>query len=105
MIEALFDPLIHPPKRLGAMAMLGAAGWVEFSFLRENLAVSDSDLSKQMAALCEAGYAKVRKRGHGPGSKTWFAITPVGRSALERHIAALRDLVECAPVAPQPADH
>ena len=94
------DSVIHAPKRLGAIAMLAAAKWVEFSFLREQLELSDSDLSKQMAALCDAGYAAVRKKGHGRGSKTWFAITPEGRHALERHTAALRSLVENAPVAP-----
>ena len=94
------DPVIHAPKRLGAMAMLAAAKWVEFSFLREQLELSDSDLSKQMTALCDAGYATVRKQGHGRGGKTWFAVTPAGRSALDRHTAALRSLVENAPVAP-----
>jgi len=94
------DPVIHAPKRLGAIAMLAAAKWVEFSFLREQLEISDSDLSKQMTALCDAGYATVRKRGHGRGSNTWFAITPDGRAALDRHTAALRALVDNAPVAP-----
>ena len=94
------DPLIHAPKRLGAMAILATAKWVEFSFLREQLDVSDSDLSKQMTALTDAGYAKVRKNGHGRGSTTWFAITPSGRSAFDGHVAALRALVEQAPVAP-----
>ena len=94
------DPVIHAPKRLGAMAMLAAAKWVEFSFLKEQLDVSDSDLSKQMSALCDAGYARVRKQGHGRSGQTWFAATPAGRSALERHMAALRALVEDAPVAP-----
>jgi DNA-binding transcriptional ArsR family regulator len=98
------DPVIHAPKRLGAIAMLAAAKWVEFSFLRQKLDLSDSDLSKQMAALCDAGYATIRKQGHGRGGKTWFAVTPSGRTALERHAAALRALVDDAPVAPdQPA--
>lgn len=94
------DPIIHAPKRLGAMAMLAAAKWVEFSFLREQLALTESDLSKQMAALCDAGYATVRKQGHGRGGRTLFAATSEGRDALERHTAALRSLVENAPVAP-----
>jgi DNA-binding MarR family transcriptional regulator len=95
------DPIIHAPKRLGAMAMLAAARWVEFSFLREQLEVSDSDLSKQMTALCDAGYVKVRKQGHGRGSNTWFMATAAGKAALDRHVAALRALVEQAPVAPE----
>ena len=99
MSVADLDPVIHAPKRLGAMAMLAAAKWVEFSFLKEQLDVSDSDLSKQMSALCDAGYASVRKKGHGRSGQTWFAATAAGRAALERHMAALRALVEDAPVA------
>ncbi len=94
------DPVIHAPKRLGAMAMLAAAKWVEFSFLREQLDVSDSDLSKQMTALVDAGYASVKKKGHGRTGQTWFAATAAGRAALDRHVAALRALVEQAPIAP-----
>lgn len=100
MSIANLDAVIHAPKRLGAMAILASAKWVEFSFLREQLDVSDSDLSKQMAALTDAGYAMVRKNGHGRGSTTWFAITSAGRAAFDRHVAALRALVEDAPVAP-----
>jgi len=92
------DPIIHAPKRLGAMAMLAAATWVEFSFIREHLDISDSDLSKQMSALVNAGYARVRKRGHGRSGQTWFAATAEGRAALKRHMAALRTLVDNAPV-------
>ncbi len=94
------DPVIHAPKRLGAMAMLAAAKWVEFSFLREQLDVSDSDLSKQMTALVDAGYASVKKKGHGRSGQTWFCATATGRAALDGHMAALRALVEDAPVAP-----
>ncbi|MDQ1416621.1 MAG: hypothetical protein QOF81_2234 [Acidimicrobiaceae bacterium] len=93
------DPVIHAPKRLGAMAMLAAAQWVEFSFLREQLDVSDSDLSKQMSALCNAGYAIVRKKGHGRSGQTWFAATAAGRKALKSHVAALHALVDNAPIA------
>lgn len=100
MSIAEIDSIIHAPKRLAAMAMLAAAKWVEFSFLRDQLEVSDSDLSKQMTALVDAGYAKVRKQGHGRSGQTWFAATPTGRSALDRHVAALRALVEQAPIAP-----
>jgi DNA-binding transcriptional ArsR family regulator len=99
MSIADIDPLIHAPKRLGAMAILAAAEWVDSSFLRENLDMSYSDLSKQMSALCDAGYAKVRKRGHGRSGTTWYATTPKGRSALDAHMAALRDLVNNAPTA------
>lgn len=93
MIHPGLDPLIHPPKRLAIMGILAASATVEFAFLRDRLAVSDSDLSKQMSALEQVGYLKVRKLGLGRGGSTWYGITPAGRLAFEGHVAALRALV------------
>jgi DNA-binding transcriptional ArsR family regulator len=91
------DPVIHAPKRLTAMAILAASEWAEFAFLRDRLDVSDSDLSKQMRTLVEAGYVKATKRGTGRGGSTWYRITRAGREAFDTHVAALRALVEYAP--------
>lgn len=94
MSIADLDPLIHAPKRLGAMALLAGADDAEFSFLKDHLDVSDSDLSKQMKALQEAGYVDIRKSGRGRNSSTSFKITKSGRKALERHLTALRALMD-----------
>lgn len=90
-IEAL-DPVIHAPKRLAAMAVLANSSTTSFAFLREHLRVSDSDLSKQMAALEKAGYVKATKI-RGPGGTTSFEITKEGTSAYQRHLAGLRAIV------------
>lgn len=87
------DPVIHAPKRLGAMALLAGADDAEFSFLREHLEISDSDLSKQMKTLQEAGYVDIKKSGHGRNSSTTFKITKDGRKALATHLAALNELI------------
>lgn len=88
------DPVIHAPKRLGAMAVLAGTEWVEFGFLRDHLVVRDADLSKQMAALTEAGYVTSRKSRVGRGGKTWFMVTKEGRNAFEAHVAALQAVVD-----------
>ncbi|MEV6969887.1 transcriptional regulator [Hamadaea sp. NPDC051192] len=92
MIEGL-DPVIHVPKRLAAMAMLANAATVSFRFLREQLEISESDLSKQMSALEAAGYVKATKDGHGRGATTTYAMTKEGRRAYQEHCAALRKLI------------
>lgn len=94
MSIADLDPVIHAPKRLGAMAVLAASERATFVFLKEHLEVSDSDLSKQMKALAEAGYVSLSKTGHGRKSSTTFKITKAGRAAFVKHIAALNALVE-----------
>lgn len=88
------DPVIHAPKRLAAMAVLANSESTDFPFLREHLGVSDSDLSKQMAALEVAGYVTISKTGRGRGATTTYRITAPGRAAYERHRGALRALLE-----------
>jgi DNA-binding MarR family transcriptional regulator len=86
------DDLLGHPVRFSIVAMLVAASKVEFSFVRDQLEVSDSMLSKQVSALEQAGYVKVDKGFIGKRARTWLSITRVGRSTFERHLAALRSI-------------
>ncbi|MBZ5735874.1 transcriptional regulator [Nocardioides sp. TRM66260-LWL] len=90
------DPVIHAPKRLAAMALLAVSTQATFPTLRERLAISDSDLSKQMSALEAAGYVEVRRSGRGRGSVTSFRITDPGRAAYRRHREALEAILGTA---------
>lgn len=94
------DPNLTAPKRLAAMGLLAAARKVEFSYLRDRLQLTDSDLSKQLRVLVDAGYATTRRTGKGRTRASWFSITPAGRAALDAHGAALRRLLEPAPPPP-----
>ena len=87
------DPHLQTATRLTLMTMLTAATEVEFATLRDGLDVSDSVLSKQVAALAAEGYVRSRKGVHRGRRTTWIALTPVGRRALERHVAALREII------------
>ncbi|MGH1502634.1 MAG: transcriptional regulator [Acidimicrobiales bacterium] len=91
MLDAL-DPVLTPPKRLAIMGMLGAVSQIEFAFVRDTLELSDSDLSKQMKAIVDAGYATVRKTGKGADRQTWYSPTKPGKTALDRHFEALSAL-------------
>lgn len=88
------DPVLAPPKRLASLGMLVNAKQVEFAFIRDHLGLSDSDLSKQMSALVDAGYATSRKTGKGRSRSTWFRATAHGREALMTHVGALNALVQ-----------
>ncbi len=83
------DGVIHAPMRFSIMATLAAADSAEFSFVRDTVEMSDSVLSKQVAALEQAGYVAVRKGYVGKRPRTWLSITPAGRVAFEAHVAAL----------------
>ncbi|MCS0635310.1 transcriptional regulator [Streptomyces sp. LP05-1] len=72
------------------MAALVAAEKAEFAFVRDLVEISDSVLSKQLAALEEAGWLEVRKVRAGRRVRTWVSLTGEGREAYARHLAALR---------------
>jgi len=87
------DPVLNAPKRLAIMAVLARSVSSDFAFLRAHLGVSDSDLSKQVAALEAAGYLTITKSGRGRGAVTAFRSTKAGRRAYERHRDTLRALL------------
>lgn len=91
---AELDPLLTAPKRLASLGAIAAVRRVEFAALRELIDVSDSDLSKQLKALADAGYIESRKTGRGAKRRTWLSVTVEGRDALAAHTDALRSLVD-----------
>lgn len=88
------DEVIHAPVRLSIAAALAKVDESEFGHLRDVLEVSDSVLSKQAGQLEAAGYLRIRKGYIGKRPRTWLSLTPDGRRALTRHIAALRAIAE-----------
>jgi len=88
------DQVIHSPKRLTIMAILNTASEAEFSYLRDRLELSDSDLSKQMTTLAKAGFVKVRKTGGGRSGKTWYSLTKRGKRAFADYRDTLRQIVD-----------
>jgi DNA-binding transcriptional ArsR family regulator len=93
MTTARFDELIHAPTRLAIVALLAASEWADFRFIRDELTLSDSALSKQLTTLETAGYVEIRKGFVGKRPRTWARLSRTGRRAFEQHVAALQDIV------------
>lgn len=93
MTEARFDELIHPSTRLAIVALLAAADWAEFAFVRDRLELSDSALSKQLSTLEEAGYVEIERPVRDRRRRVRARLTPTGRAAFDGHVAALRQIV------------
>lgn len=87
------DTTIHSPKRLAAMAVLASSQSTDFAFLKNHLGLADSDLSKQMTALRDAGYVTITKTGHGRSGQTTYAITKDGQKAFKAYREHLRSLM------------
>ena len=91
---AELDATVVPPARLKLLTTLTAVSEAEFSTLRDALDVSDSVLSKHLAALEAVDYVRRRKGVHRGRRTTWMALTARGRKALSTHVAALRALID-----------
>jgi DNA-binding MarR family transcriptional regulator len=91
--SARFDELIHPATRLSIMALLAAADWADFAFVRDQLGLSDSALSKQLATLEGAGYVTIERPLSERRRRVRVRLTSVGRERFAGHVAALREII------------
>ena len=96
MTEPRFDELIHPSTRLSIVALLAAADWIDFAFVRDRLGLSDSALSKQFATLEDAGYIVIERPTENRRRRVHVRLTDTGRDAFDGHVAALRQIVDSA---------
>ena len=94
-----FDELIHPATRLSIVALLAAADWADFAFIRDELGLSDSALSKQLSTLEEAGYVTIQRPLSDQRRRVRTRLTPLGRKRFAAHVAALRGIIEAADAA------
>ena len=96
MTVGQFDELIHPSTRLSIAAILASTDWVDFSFVRDQLGLSDSALSKQFSVLEEAGYVTIERPVTERRRRVRVRFTDVGRRAFEGHVAALQEVIASA---------
>lgn len=88
------DDVIHSPVRFSIVAALAGVDEAEFAHVRDTVEISDSALSKQSAQLEAVGYVKIRKGYVGKRPRTWLSLTSKGRTALARHLDALRQIAD-----------
>jgi DNA-binding transcriptional ArsR family regulator len=94
MTEARFDAVIHAPTRLAIVSLLAAVEAADFKFIRDEVGLSDSALSKQLTILEEAGYVKISRGFVGKRPRTSARLTRSGRAAFDAHVAALREIID-----------
>ena len=57
------------------VSLLAAAQWADFKYIRDELALSDSALSKQLSTLESAGYVEIRKGFVGKRPRTSASLS------------------------------
>ncbi|WP_051266616.1 winged helix-turn-helix domain-containing protein [Nakamurella lactea] len=90
---AALDDVVHQRFRLGILAILAGGDRVEFSYLREALALSAGNLSRHLTTLVQAQLILVEKGYQGSRPRTWVSITKAGRRAYRNEMTVLRSLL------------
>jgi DNA-binding MarR family transcriptional regulator len=91
------DSIIHQPARLQIMAalcQLKPSERVDFSYLKQKLALTDGNLGAHLATLEGRGYIAVEKTFVARRPKTFVAPTDAGRAAFAGHVAALEAILK-----------
>ncbi len=88
------DRLIHEKARMGIMSLLAAAPELSFTEIRDQLKLTDGNLSIQIKTLQEAGYVAVTKSFHQKRPRTTCALTATGRRAFQAYLNTLEQIIE-----------
>ncbi|MFJ2863629.1 winged helix-turn-helix domain-containing protein [Kitasatospora sp. NPDC087314] len=87
------DDTVHQRVRLGVLTVTREAERVEFGFLKQELGLTDGNLSRHLKVLEDSGLVTVTKGYAGRRPRTWVTLTTQGAQALDRELRALRELV------------
>jgi DNA-binding HxlR family transcriptional regulator len=79
--------------RLGIMGILMVQDWIDFNSLKEQLKVTDGNLSSHLANLEKFAYTEIKKEFIGRKPKTSYRVTPSGKAAFEGHLVALETIL------------
>jgi DNA-binding MarR family transcriptional regulator len=90
------DRVIHEKGRLPIMSLLAASTSLSFTELRDELGMTDGNLSMHIKTLQEAGFVSVTKSYSNQRPLTTCALTPGGRKAFADYIDLLEQIVRQA---------
>ncbi|MCK5114345.1 MAG: transcriptional regulator [Phycisphaerae bacterium] len=90
------NKLIHEPSRLKIMSALIALdkdAEVDFTFLRNQLKLTDGNLGGHLEKLQTARYIRARKTFVKRKPRTFVSLTRLGRRAFEDHVEQLKKII------------
>ncbi len=91
---ARLDDVVHQRVRLGILTVLDEARRADFAYLRDELGLTDGNLSRHLRVLDQAGYVAIEKAFEGNRPRTWVSATRQGKAALAAEVGALRELLD-----------
>ena len=88
------DPVLHERGRLAIVSVLAAVEQVTFTELRDQLEMTDGNLSVHLQKLEEKGYVAIDKQFVGRRPQTSCQLTRQGRQAFQRYLDHLEAIVQ-----------
>jgi len=88
------DPVLHERGRLGIASVLAAVDSLTFTELRDQLEMTDGNLSVHLQKLEDKGYVAIDKQFVGRRPQTTCRLTPAGRRAFERYLSQLESIIQ-----------
>jgi DNA-binding transcriptional ArsR family regulator len=87
------DPLLHEGGRLAIVSVLAAVEALTFTELRDQLEMTDGNLSVHLQKLEKSGYVAIDKRFVGRRPQTTVRLTKTGRVAFTHYLDHLETIV------------
>ena len=88
------DPMLHERGRLAIVSVLAATDSIIFTELRDDLGMTDGNLSVHLQKLEEKGYVTISKQFVGRRPQTTCHLTKAGRQAFSKYLDHLQAIVE-----------
>jgi DNA-binding MarR family transcriptional regulator len=88
------DPVLHERGRLAIVAMLAAVEHLTFTELRDELEMTDGNLSVHLQKLEDKGYVAITKQFVGRRPQTTCRLTANGRRAFGQYLQNLEAIVQ-----------
>lgn len=88
------DELVHQPTRLRIFAYLYHNGAATFPELREELDVTEGNLSSHAQTMEDADALSVEKEFVDRRPRTTYRLTEAGEELFEDHVATLETLID-----------
>lgn len=88
------DAVIHERVRLAIVSALAVAPEMSFTELKNELGLTDGNLSAHASKLEAAGYIAIDKSFRGRRPHTAMRLTREGRKAFRRYLDLLQQIVD-----------
>jgi DNA-binding MarR family transcriptional regulator len=90
------DKVIHEKGRMAIMSLLAVTSEISFTDMRNDLGMTDGNLTTHIRHLQKAGYVGVTKSFRGKRPLTTLSLTTDGRTAFTTYIDTLEQIVQSA---------